>query len=158
MKKYIVVSLILVSSVTIASYLVKKEKSDIKICNSEIVWIKDNGTQSGLNLQSKVTIQLAEDSHGRMNVYGYIKNHEFTYRLNRAIYFNYQQIDYKGNFSINFTSFSITSSDNTPPEVFSNFIQLEQDKIKYYVNITKMEDNIYILKDEAYSSFTCNIQ
>ncbi|MEX5851939.1 FidL-like protein [Providencia huaxiensis] len=91
-------------------------------------------------------------------MYGYIKNHEFTYRLNRAIYFNYQQIDYKGNFSINFTSFSITSSDNTPPEVFSNFIQLEQDKIKYYVNITKMEDNIYILKDEAYSSFTCNIQ
>ena len=158
MKKYIVASLILVSSVTIASYVTKKEKNDIKICHSEIVWIKDNATTDGLNLKSKVSIQLAEDNHGRMNIYGYIKNHELTYRLDRAVYFDYQKIDFKGNYVINFTSLSITSSDNTPQEVFSNFIQLEQDKIKYYVNITKMEDNIYILKDEAYSSFTCNIQ
>lgn len=158
MKKYIVASLILVSSVTIASYVIKKEKSDIKICHSEIVWIKDNATTDGLNLKSKVSIQLAEDNHGRMNIYGYIKNHKLTYRLDRAVYFDYQKVGLKGNYVINFTSLSITSSDNTPQEVFSNFIQLEQDKIKYYVNITKMEDNIYILRDEAYSSFTCNIQ
>lgn len=158
MKKYIVISLILVTSAAITSYVVKKDKENIKICHSEIVWIKDNGTQDGLNLKSKVTIQLAEDSNGRMNMYGYINSHELTYRLDRAVYFDYQQVDYKGNFSINFTSLSITSSDNTPPDIFSNFIQLEQDKIKYYVNITRMEDNVYILKDEAYSSFTCNMQ
>nr|WP_282560737.1 FidL-like protein [Providencia sp. R33] len=91
-------------------------------------------------------------------MYGNIKNQENTYRLDRAIYFDYQQVDLKGNYIINFTSSSITSSDNTPYNVFANFIQLEQDKIKYYVNIKKMADNVYILKDESYSSFTCHIQ
>ncbi|MEQ4676383.1 FidL-like protein [Providencia vermicola] len=158
MKKYIITSLVLVTLVTITSYAVKKENNDMKVCYSENIWIKDNGTQDGLNLRSKVTIQLADDNHGRMNMFGYIKSNELTYRLDRAIYFDYQSIDYKGNYVINFTSFSITSSDNIPEEIFSNFIQLEQDKIKYYVNIIKIDDNIYLLKDESYSSFTCNVK
>lgn len=93
-----------------------------------------------------------------MNFYGYIKNQETTYRLDRAIYFSYTPVDNKGNYSIVMNSSSVTNSDSTPNEVFSNFIQLEKDKIKYYVNVTRMEDNVYILKDEAYSAFTCYVE
>lgn len=158
MKKYFILAIVLVAAATVAYYNLNNEKNDIQFCHSELVWIKDNGTQDGLNLKSKVTIQLSEDNHGRINMYGNVKNQENTYRLDRAIYFDYQQVDLKGNYIINFTSSSITSSDNTPYNVFANFIQLEQDKIKYYVNIKKMTDNIYILKDESYSSFTCHMQ
>lgn len=158
MKKYIAVSLLLVVAVSAASYVIKNKNNDRKICHSEVVWIKDNSTQDGLNLKSKVTIQLNEDNHGRMNMYGNVVNHGITYRLDRAIYFNYQQIDNKGNYVVNFTSSSITTSDNIPDDVFSYFIELEKDKIKYYINITKMADDIFILKDESYSSFTCSLQ
>lgn len=158
MKKYIIASILLVSTASITSYTLKQKQNEIKICHSEIVWIKDNGTQDGLNMKSKVAIQLDQDNHDRMNLYGYIKNNEVTYRLDRAVYFDYHAVDYKNNYVINFKTLSITSSDSTPESIFSKFIQLEKDKIKYYVNITKMDDNIYILNDESYSSFTCNIK
>ncbi len=158
MKKYIILSTVIVSSVLISAITISKRKDDVSICHSEVVWIKDNGTPEGISLRSKMSILTSNKNQGRINMYGYIKNKEITYRLDRAIYFNHQPVDKKGNYSINFTSLSVTTSDNTPSELFSNFIQLEKDKINYYVNITKMEDNIYILKDEAYSSFTCHIE
>ncbi|MGJ3355855.1 FidL-like protein [Providencia sp. Je.9.19] len=158
MKKYIAASIIVVTTALVSAAVVNKRNDNIKICHSEVVWIKDNGTPNGISLKSKMSILTSNDNQGRINVYGYIKDKDATYRLDRAIYFNYQPVDKKGNYAVNFTSSSITTSDNTPDDLFSNFIQLEQDKIKYYVNITKMEDNIYILKDEAYSSFTCHVE
>ncbi|EPJ3766689.1 FidL-like protein, partial [Providencia stuartii] len=76
--------------------------------------------------------------------------------LDRALYFSYHAIDKNNHYSIRFKSLSITSSDNVPQKLFANFIQLEEEKIHYYINLTKMDDNIYIIKDEAYSSFTCH--
>ncbi|MEX6224879.1 hypothetical protein AB6F55_08570 [Providencia hangzhouensis] len=58
MKKYIIASILLVSTASITSYTLKQKQNEIKICHSEIVWIKDNGTQDGLNMKSKVAIQL----------------------------------------------------------------------------------------------------
>ncbi|MEX9820832.1 FidL-like protein [Providencia sp. PROV152] len=106
-------------------------------------------------LKSKTSILVTSDNMGRMNMYGYVKENNVFYRLDRALYFNYQSIDKKNNYSIRFKTLSITSSDNVPQALFANFIQLEEEKINYYINVTKMNDNIYIIKDEAYSSFTC---
>lgn len=157
MKKYIAVSLLLIIATTAASYVMKNKNNDRKTCHSEVVWIKDNSTQEGLSLKSKVTIQLNDGNQGRMNMYGNLVNHGITYRLDRAIYFDYQKIDNKGNYVVDFISSSITASDNIPDDIFSYFIELEKDKIKYYINITQMADNIFILKDESYSSFTCSL-
>ncbi|EMT6576187.1 MULTISPECIES: FidL-like protein [Providencia] len=158
MKKYLVASLVLIAAASTASFMIKKNSHSIQICHSEILWIKDNNTQDGLSLKSKVNIQLSANQQGRMNMYGYLKDNNQIYRLDRALYFDYQDVDHKGNYAVTFSSTSVTSSDNIPEKLFSNFIQLEKDKIKYYVNITKMDDNIYIIKDESYSAFTCQIQ
>ncbi|MBP1444256.1 hypothetical protein J0A78_20315, partial [Providencia rettgeri] len=118
----------------------------------------DNNTQNGLSLKSKINLQISTKNYGRMNMYGYLKDDKKIYRLNRAIYFNYLAIDHNGNYVVTFKSSSVTNSDNIPEKLFSNFIQLEKDKIKYYINITKMSDNLYIIKDESSSAFTCQLQ
>lgn len=158
MKKYLVASLVLIAAASTASFMIKKNSHSIQICHSEILWIKDNNTQDGLSLKSRINIQISANQQGRMNMYGYLKDNNQIYRLDRALYFDYQDVDHKGNYAVTFSSTSVTSSDNIPEKLFSNFIQLEKDKIKYYVNITKMDDNIYIIKDESYSAFTCQIQ
>ncbi|WP_369309715.1 FidL-like protein [Providencia rettgeri] len=157
MKKYILVSIAIIATASISSILINKKENDIKICHSEVVWIKDNSTPEGLVLESKLNVMLSDENSGRINIYGNIKDRDKAYRVDRAIYFSYQPIDRKNNYLLSFKSSSVTISDNTPNELFSNFIQLEKDKIKYYVNVTKMNDNIYILKDEAFSSFTCHL-
>lgn len=158
MKKYIVASLFLIATASTATLVIKKNSHNVQICHSEILWIKDNNTQDGLSLKSRVNVQLSANHQGRMNMYGHLKDDKQIYRLDRALYFDYQDVDLKGNYAVTFTSSSVTNSDNIPESLFSNFIQLEKDQIKYYVNITKMEDNIYIIKDESYSAFTCQVQ
>lgn len=159
MKKYIAASIILLVGIIASSFwLINRVKEDMRICHSDVVWIKDNGTADGIMLKSKMSLQIADNHSGRINFYGYIKNQTVVYRLDRAIYFEYNAIDNKGHYSIQFQSSSVTSSDNTPNEVFSNFVQLEQDKIKYFISVIRMTDNIYILKDEAYTSFTCYVE
>lgn len=155
MKKYILLSLFAVLSALVTAIILHQKSHNVSLCHSEILWIKDNGTDEGIMLKSKTSILVDNDHTGRMNMYGYIKQNNVFYRLDRAIYFNFQPIDKNYHYSIRFNQLSITSSDTVPKELFANFIQLEEEKINYYVSITKMDDNIYILKDEAYSSFTC---
>ncbi|ELZ5941062.1 hypothetical protein U0L13_003323 [Providencia stuartii] len=155
MKKYILLLLFSFTLVLITSFALHTESDDVNLCHSDILWIKNNGTDDGLMLKSKTSILVTSDNMGRMNMYGYVKENNVFYRLDRALYFNYQSIDKKNNYSIRFKTLSITSSDNVPQALFANFIQLEEEKINYYINVTKMNDNIYIIKDEAYSSFTC---
>lgn len=155
MKKYILLSLFAVLSALVTAIILHQKSHNVSLCHSEILWIKDNGTDEGIMLKSKTSILVDNDHTGRMNMYGYIKQNNVFYRLDRAIYFNFQPIDKNDHYSIHFNQLSITSSDTVPKELFANFIQLEEEKINYYVSITKMDDNIYILKDEAYSSFTC---
>ncbi|ETT06760.1 FidL-like protein [Providencia alcalifaciens] len=158
MKKYLITAALAAVIAPISYLTFEKEKEDIKLCHSEIVWIKENSTPEGIILKSKMSLQISDNHNGRMNFYGYIKNQETIYRLDRAVYFSYTPVDKKGNYAVIMNSSSVTNSDNTPNDVFSNFIQLEKDKIKYYVNVNKMEDNIYILKDEAYSAFICSAE
>lgn len=156
MKKYILLFLfVFISAVATTTFIYNKD-NDVNICNSDILWIKDNGTDDGIMLKSKTSVLVADDNTGRMNMYGYIKENNIFYRLDRALYSSYHAIDKNNHYSIRFKSLSITSSDNVPQKLFANFIQLEEEKIHYYINLTKMDDNIYIIKDEAYSSFTCH--
>lgn len=158
MKKYLITAALAAVIIPITYVTFAKDKDDVKLCHSEIVWIKENGTPDGIILKSKMSLQVSDNHNGRMNFYGYIKNQETIYRLDRAIYFSYTPVDKKGNYLIVMNSSSVTNSDSTPNDVFANFIQLEKDKIKYYVNVTRMEDNVYILEDEAYSAFTCYVE
>ncbi|MTC59813.1 hypothetical protein GKR50_07265 [Providencia rustigianii] len=158
MKKYISISIILVAIASGSLFIINEDKDEMKICHSEIIWIKENGTPNGITLKSKINIQISDNHNGRMNFYGYIKNEEAVYRLDRAIYFSYTPVDKKGNYEVEFNKSLVTNADNTPNSMFSNFIELEKDKTKYYISVTKMEDDLYILRDEAYSSFTCYIE
>ncbi len=156
MKKYIISFFAIFICILITiNVAISYKNNKLNICHSDILWIKDNSTPEGLLLKSRASVLISSDNTGRMNMYGYIKENDVIYRLDRAVYFTFQSIDSKNNFSIKFNSLSVSASDNTPPQLFANFIQLEEDKITYYINLTKTEDNIYIIKDEAYSSFTC---
>lgn len=158
MKKYIAASILLVAIVSIAFVFTNKKEDEMTICHSEIVWIKENGTPDGIILKSKMSLQIADNHSGRMNFYGYIKEQDTVYCLDRAVYFEYNPVDNKGHFAIRFKSSSIMTSDNTPNNIFSTFFNVDREKINYYIQVKKMEDNIYILKDEAYTSFTCFIE
>lgn len=158
MKKYILLSLLAVFSALFTAVFLHQKSHNINMCHSELLWIKDNGKDEGLILKSKTNILIDNDNTGRIKMYGYIKQNNVFYRLDRAIYFNFQSIDKNHHYSIHISQLSITNSDNVPKELFANFIQLEEEKINYYVSITKMDDDIYILTDEAYSSFTCYVE
>lgn len=156
MKKYLI-SFLVVSFIALITIIatINYKNNRLNICHSDILWIKENGTPDGILMKSRVSLLISNDYTGRMNIYGYIKEKNIYYRLDRAVYFTYQAIDHKNNYSIYFNSLSVSAADSTPQKLFANFIQLEEDKINYYINLSKMHDNIYLIKDEAYSSFTC---
>ncbi|MEX6004195.1 hypothetical protein AB6H14_20530 [Providencia vermicola] len=95
MKKYILLLLFSFTLVLITSFALHTESDDVNLCHSDILWIKDNGTDDGLMLKSKTSILVTSDNMGRMNMYGYVKENNVFYRLDRALYFNYQSIDKK---------------------------------------------------------------
>ncbi|EPC6968445.1 FidL-like protein, partial [Providencia stuartii] len=73
MKKYILLFLFaFISAVATTTFIYNKD-NDVNICNSDILWIKDNGTDDGIMLKSKTSVLVADDNTGRMNMYGYIK-------------------------------------------------------------------------------------
>lgn len=56
MKKYLITAALAAIIIPITYVTFAKDKNNVKLCHSEVIWIKENGTPDGITLKSKISL------------------------------------------------------------------------------------------------------
>jgi hypothetical protein len=126
-------------------------------CDAQQIFLQVKG-QKNIVLNANATVIFSSSKTGIVNINGSIKEDDTRYLLTRKIFFTITPSEIKGANNTQFTHEAVHPGDNTPDQIWRNFLLPEIERVDFYTEIMPLRHNALLIRGFTNPLMVCTRQ
>lgn len=132
----------------------KKQRIEIR-CSGELISRRKNNDAAASELHTTIFLFLYDNGKGVLTQKGELSTGGNQYLIDREMWLTYSDSDNDGVYKFDIFSGKSRTNDNLPESVRTSYPLLGNNPTSYYMNITSIDNELYLFNELSAPLFIC---